>query len=173
VDPVDIIDTRFMDLYNLDLALPFFGDPTQFGGGSIDSSQPKGAFNKWLKIRSDANREAIIEFAGALSGDILFEPRFNVQDMPVNPAFTLLPWKPGSPIPTTALSPDDLQDKAPDDGYFVFQLGPGMSPFTVSRLYDVLSRHLRDKHNRFALDASTVPPEQLPKLLDAWFQAAP
>jgi hypothetical protein len=72
VDPVDIVDVRPRDLYQMHLALPYFGDPMGFGMGRADLNQPSGAFEAWLKIRSDANRDAITGFANSLPGPVLF-----------------------------------------------------------------------------------------------------
>jgi len=169
VDPVDLVDTR-LDLGKVDLTLPFFGDPEQYGFGDLASSQPQGAFQKWIQIRSDANQAAISQFANSLPGPVLFEPRNNLQDMPPHDAYSLIPWTPGSALPTTAQPPDKTVDQVPSDGYQVFRLSSPMTPATSSRLYDNLQGLVKARKAMFAVDLTAVPIEDLPKMLDTWFQ---
>jgi len=172
VDPIDLIEARFSTLHGIDLTLPFFMDPEQRGFGDlVVTSEPGGSFLKWIQIRTGANQTAVTQLANSLPGPVFFEPRNNLQDMPLNDTYSLVQWTPGSPLPTTAQPPDKTVDQVPNDGYQVFRLSSPMTPATSSRLFDILQQLLKSPKAMFAADLTAVPVEDLPKALNTWFLA--
>jgi len=165
VDPVDIVDKRLMPHETLDLGLPFFGDPKY-----VSLDDPPGSLVKWQQLRSDANRQAIVEFVSQLSGPILFQPRHTHQGTITLDGVQVIPWTTGSEVPSADYQLlEEEADKAPADGYCLWQFGHPDSPLLTSRIFDNLNRHLKSAKGMLAIDLSSLPAREMMGELDKWF----
>ena len=166
VDPVDIVDKRPYYDDQLDLSLPFFGDPSK---AIVD--QPSGSSDKWNRFRANTNKQAILELMGHLPGELLFQPRHDYQGAFPLGGTQVIPWSDRTAVPTSAYQQnmEEEADNVPIDGYCIWQFGYPVESALKSAMYDSLNRHLRHAKGMLAIDLSSVPVTEIPSVLDRWF----
>ncbi|AIE86774.1 hypothetical protein [Fimbriimonas ginsengisoli] len=174
IDPIDIVDEMLMS--GPDLRQPFFlddglrGIPTVFDGGDQPHPAIPGMFRVWTEFRAKANASAIQKLLTPIAAivPVTIEARLGVANYPRFKNRALFPWRPGMPLPETdAEAPYRIVERPGMIGYADF---PDTWPLSPTDYTPLLVQYvIGNKERRVAFDASAVPPQQLPILLDHWF----
>lgn len=169
LDPIDIVDDTLIDWdirNGVDFSLPMFDQSSQVGAAN-DGSAPLGALTVWDGFAAKANQDATLRLAGMFGGPVLVEARRATQDLPPTGQVSLLAWQPGQDLPVYDDQPWKPDD-GPKDSIALVRLGAAMSPRVAGGVWHNLSARLKGA-NPVAVDLTTIPADQWPQTLAAWF----